>query len=229
MDIFHFFREWGMTAVFLRLFLAVFSGVVIGIEREARNKGAGVKTHALVCIGAALSMIIGEYALYTYPGTSVDVTRVGAQVISGIGFLGVGTIIVTGRNEVKGLTTAAGLWACAGIGLAAGIGFAEGALIALLFVILILRSLRFIDKKMRKESKFLDVYVEFDDNQGIKLFFKELRSQHINVLDFHLMKAKSGIDSPVATMTIELPRRGEKKAFISSMHDMPGVTFFEEI
>ena len=115
---------WGAHAVFLRLLIATLVGLAIGIDREFHNKGAGIKTHVLVCIGAAMAMIVSEYVLHQFPDANGDINRIGAQVISGVGFLGVGTILVTGKNEVRGLTTAAGLWACACIGLAAGIGFA---------------------------------------------------------------------------------------------------------
>lgn len=150
MDAFiEFCQSWTMGGIAARLFLATLAGVIIGMDREYKNKGAGIKTHALVCIGAALSMIVNEFILRTFPSSNTDLARMGAQVISGIGFLGVGTIIVTGRNEVKGLTTAAGLWVCAGIGLAAGIGFIKGTILALLFVIFILRVLEPMDKKLR--------------------------------------------------------------------------------
>lgn len=109
MDAFiEFCQSWTMGGIAARLFLATLAGVIIGMDREYKNKGAGIKTHALVCIGAALSMIVNEFIFRTFPSSNTDLARMGAQVISGIGFLGVGTIIVTGRNEVKGLTTAAG-------------------------------------------------------------------------------------------------------------------------
>ena len=104
-------KEWNVTGICLRLALATFVGVIIGLDREYKNKGAGIKTHALVCIGAAMAMIVNEYVFREFPNMNTDITRLGAQVISGIGFLGVGTIMMNGRSEVKGLTTAAGLWA----------------------------------------------------------------------------------------------------------------------
>lgn len=106
------------------------AGTLIGLDRSMKRRGAGIKTHVLVCLGSALVMMTGQFIQLNYEGT-MDVARMGAQVISGVGFLGVGTIIVTGHNQVKGLTTAAGLWACACIGLAIGIGFVDGALLAL--------------------------------------------------------------------------------------------------
>ena len=100
---------WGGEAILLRLFLATVVGVVIGLDREYRNKGAGIKTHVLVCLGSAMTMIVSEYVAMRFPEVRADMNRIGAQVVSGVGFLGVGTILVTHRNEVRGLTTAAGL------------------------------------------------------------------------------------------------------------------------
>ena len=160
-------KEWNVTGICLRLALATFVGVIIGLDREYKNKGAGIKTHALVCIGAAMAMIVNEYVFREFPNMNTDITRLGAQVISGIGFLGVGTIMMNGRSEVKGLTTAAGLWACAGVGLAAGIGFAEGTLLAVIFILFIFRVLAPLDKKLHKNSKRIDLYMEFKDSEKI--------------------------------------------------------------
>ena len=105
-------QEFIMT---IKLLLALFCGGLLGIEREQKKRPAGFRTYMLVCVGATLVMITNEFLGTRYAG--IDPTRMGAQVISGIGFLGVGTIIVTGDNRVKGLTTAAGLWATACVGL----------------------------------------------------------------------------------------------------------------
>ena len=95
---------WSTLGVTLRLLLALIVGLVVGIDRELKRRGAGIKTHVLVCLGAAAVMITSEY-LFVKFGGDLDLSRMGAQVISGVGFLGVGTIIVTGRNQVRGLTT----------------------------------------------------------------------------------------------------------------------------
>lgn len=126
--------------IILRLVVACVLGGIIGIERESSNRPAGFRTHILVCIGSALVMITSEFLFENYGvKTNMDPARLGAQVISGIGFLGAGTIIRDGIN-VRGLTTAASLWAVACVGLAAGIGFYGGAIAAaaLIFITLIL-------------------------------------------------------------------------------------------
>ena len=106
-----------------------------------------MRTHILVCIGAMLAMSTGQYAFIYY--NSVDPTRIGAQVVSGIGFLGAGSIIVTRGNRIQGLTTAAGLWASACIGLAIGIGFYEGAIVGAVAVYITERMLRRLSKSIR--------------------------------------------------------------------------------
>ena len=124
-------QSFNMSILFaasLRLVMAVILGGIIGWEREHTNRPAGLRTHILVCTGAALVMVLSEFMQYTHGG-DVDLTRMGAQVISGIGFLGAGTIIKEGFS-VKGLTTAASLWVVSCIGLALGAGFYSGAIIA---------------------------------------------------------------------------------------------------
>lgn len=132
-DIIAYLREMNMASVLFRLVLAMFAGGILGLERVRKRRPAGSRTYMLVSVGAALAMLLGQYefAMVTGPwaeaaaeiGQRVDVSRFGAQVINGIGFLGAGTILVTGRQQVKGLTTSAGLWASACMGLAIGAGF----------------------------------------------------------------------------------------------------------
>ena len=198
-------KEWNVTGICLRLAWATFVGVIIGLDREYKNKGAGIKTHALVCIGAAMAMIVNEYVFREFPNMNTDITRLGAQVISGIGFLGVGTIMMNGRSEVKGLTTAAGLWACAGVGLAAGIVFAEGTLLAVIFILFIFRVLAPLDKKLHKNSKRIDLYMEFKDSESIRPFMESLRRQKVDLLEFDFRKDKLGLHIPAVAMSLRLP------------------------
>ena len=137
--------EVNFLSTFVRLALAMLCGGVLGMERGKKNRPAGFRTYMLVCVGATLVMLTNQYICMEY-GTG-DPARLGAQVISGIGFLGAGTIIVTGRNRVKGLTTAAGLWACACVGLAVGIGFYSGAIIGCTLILVVMSVLHRIDDR----------------------------------------------------------------------------------
>jgi putative Mg2+ transporter-C (MgtC) family protein len=130
----------------LRILSSAIIGGIIGIEREAHNRPAGFRTHILVTMGATLIMLISTQG---FPGMEglYDPSRIAAQVVSGVGFLGAGTIIITG-HEIKGLTTAASLWVCAGVGLAIGAGFYLGGLVTALIVFISLSVLSRLEKKM---------------------------------------------------------------------------------
>ena len=153
-------RGVNAAGVALRFVLALLCGGIIGLERESKRRSAGFRTHTLVCIGATLTTLVG---LYLYKsGLSTDPTRLGAQVISGMGFLGAGTIIVTARRQVKGLTTAAGLWTSAIIGLAIGAGYYEAALIGVAIVLLAALVLSKLEYFIMASAKRMNIYVEFN-------------------------------------------------------------------
>ena len=138
--------------VILRLVLAVLLSGLVGLEREAKGRAAGLRTHMLVCAGSCLMTLTGVYLMDAYPTVGIDPTRMAAQVISGIGFLGAGTIIQF-RDSVRGLTTAAGLWAAAGVGLAVGAGFYVGAIAATFIVLLVLVALRDVELRVREKNR----------------------------------------------------------------------------
>lgn len=143
-EIFPILGEPNLIALLFRTLLSIICAGLIGYERDSHGSPAGFRTHILVCLGAMIAMSTGQYAAIYY---SVDVTRIGAQVVSGIGFLGAGSIIVNKRH-VTGLTTAAGLWASACIGLAIGIGFYEGAFVGTIAVYFTERILRRVSKRI---------------------------------------------------------------------------------
>ncbi len=221
-------RELSMLSISLRLFLAIFSGTLIGIDRGMKRRGAGIKTHVLVCLGSAVVMMTGQY-IYHYFGSANDISRLGAQVISGIGFLGVGTIIVTGRNQVRGLTTAAGLWACACIGLAFGIGFYEGGLLALLFVYITFIGLTKLDLYVYQHSKVLDLYIEVDSSKRAVELMKLLRKMDLRVSAFETTKTKFKNDCVSVMATLELPNRHMREETLLNIRDMAGVLFVEDL
>lgn len=200
--------QFTTLGIFLRLGTATLAGILIGIEREAKNKAAGIKTHVLVCVGSALCLIVGQY-VYLQNGGGADITRIGSSVVSGVGFLGVGTIIVTGVNEVRGLTTAAGLWASACIGLAAGIGYLEGTLMSLAFVLFTFVILRRIDSRMHLADKEFDLYVELETNRSVKHLLHHMRRIGANYTNLHLKKSVAEGDGPIVTMHIKLNKADE--------------------
>ena len=145
LSIFNGLRDINTATILFRMVLAMILGGLIGIERSMKNRPAGFRTHILIIIGAATASLTGHY-IYLIMNLPTDMSRLGAQVITGLGFIGAGTIIVTGQKTVKGLTTAAGLWATGLIGLSIGAGFYEGALagtIAILFCEIVMSRFRF--------------------------------------------------------------------------------------
>lgn len=144
------FTDFNMM-VLLRLVVAGLCGGAMGFEREMRGRPAGLKTFTLVAIGSALVMIANEYIYKTIGGG--DTMRLAAQVISGIGFLGAGTILVTRSNEIKGLTTAATLWVTAAVGIAIGAGFYFGGLATLVLVAVLSQFYRMLDRIISERSK----------------------------------------------------------------------------
>ena len=150
-----------LLTMIIRMVLALLCAGLIGYERNTHGAAAGLRTHILVCVGAALAMSTGQFAAILYSG--VDASRIGAQVISGISFLGAGSIIVTRSSHIQGLTTAAGLWASACIGLAIGIGFYEGALVGTAAVFFTERMLRRISKNISANAASMPVDHSADD------------------------------------------------------------------
>ena len=152
--------------IIVRLLIAGILGGIIGYEREHTNRPAGFRTHILVCVGSALVMVTSEFIFDRYRlSANIDPARLGAQVISGIGFLGAGTIIRDGFN-VRGLTTAASLWAVSCVGIAAGIGFYEGAIVATVLIFLTLIFLKKMELRFTGKNNYKTLFIESDNIPG---------------------------------------------------------------
>ena len=220
------FRELTLLSVFLRILTAIILGGAIGLERGMKNRPAGFRTYMLVCIGACIVMLTNQYIFQVFK--SGDPTRMGAQVVSGIGFLGAGTIIVTSHNRIKGLTTAAGLWASACVGLAIGIGFYEVALIGGLAIMLILTLLYIWDRHMRNNTRAVDVYVELQAGVSLGEFLRNARQAEIvfSALQIeHETIAKSGYLSFFAT--VKSKKRGDHAELLEKIRALNGVLYSE--
>ena len=177
----------GILSVLARL-LAALLGAIIGIEREAKNRAAGFRTHIIVSVGACLIMLIGIDAIGEVSSDQArDTARLAGQVVSGIGFLGAGTILQK-KNGVSGLTTAATLWLSAAIGLATGIGYYEGAIIATIICLITLVSLQGVSGLINKRTTKSYIMVFGTDNFD-QDYFRELTSKEgvevrrLNILD----------------------------------------------
>lgn len=173
-------------------------------------------------------MMTGEYIYLNFDGHT-DIARIGAQVISGVGFLGVGTIIVTGKNQVRGLTTAAGLWACACLGLAVGIGFVEGAFITLILVMVTLKFLMKVDIWTHMYARIFDLYVEFSSIEKVSDVRANLYNMDIKVCSFVVTKSRIKGEGPHAIVCIEVKNRKKRMEIIDEIRRMEGVEFLEEL
>lgn len=180
------------ASVFFRLVLAVLLGGAIGLERGRKNRPAGFRTYMLVCMGASLTMVLGQYTalLAQQQGLQTDVTRIGAQVINGIGFLGAGTILVTEKQQVKGLTTAAGLWASACMGLALGAGFYACVLLAFLMIMMVVLLLPKIEAFLIEKSRNMDLYVEVSGTEGIHQVIECMKRQNIHIYEVDITRSE---------------------------------------
>jgi len=215
-----------LLSITVRLLLALLCGGILGIERERRKQPAGFRTYMLVCVSSALVMMTNQFLTEKYPG--IDPSRMGAQVISGIGFLGAGTIIVTGRNRVRGLTTAAGLWAAACIGLAIGIEFYTGAIIGCALILLVMEVFSKLDEYLIRTSKICSIYVDFADSKDIGVFIATLKSKEYKLLDFELYNDQEGCHSS-GFFTIRRKTVGDLDDVLAELNDVSGVVHIEEV
>lgn len=211
-----------------KLILALVCGGIIGLEREQKKRPAGFRTYMLVCIGSALVMMTNQFLVTIYP--HVDPSRMGAQVISGIGFLGVGTIIVTGINSVKGLTTAAGLWSTAAVGLAIGAGYLLAGITVTILIFIVIKFFQTFDNRLGKNSKVMSMYVEFEDITDVGRFIRGLRSEHVKIYEMELKPSSKISDVATAGMfTISFSGKVDHSVIIEKYNSMEGVIYAEEI
>jgi putative Mg2+ transporter-C (MgtC) family protein len=223
-----YLKEVNTVSVVVRVILAMILGGSLGLERGIKNRPAGFRTYMLVCVGATLVMSTNQYVYQTF-GAS-DPTRLGAQVVSGIGFLGAGTIMVTKRNQIKGLTTAAGLWAVACIGLAIGIGFYAGAIIGGLAIFLANTVLHTLDDKIRQKGLLIDIYIEFSNISHISSFLSFLHKQGMEVKDMSINKGQIPGEEHVALIvTIDNSRRLSVENIIEILSATTGIEYIEEL
>jgi len=226
---------WEVAA---KLLIATVCGGVVGIERGKKNRPAGFRTYILVCVGAALTIILGQYLFAMDPTwrsvsenlVKTDVSRFGAQVINGIGFLGAGTIIVTGRQQVKGMTTAAGLWASACMGLAIGAGFYVGALIGCVLIIVTIVFFTRFESLILSHSRNINLFIEFEDMDDLSEIIEKIRDKDVRIFDVEITKAKySDTKYPNAIFSLRLPKKMPHAALVTVIASVSAVRTIEEL
>lgn len=221
-------REFTYLEAGLRILMAIVLGGMIGMERGLKNRPAGLRTYMLVCLGACIVMLTNQY-VYEAFGVG-DPVRMGAQVVSGIGFLGAGTIIVTARNQIKGLTTAAGLWASACVGLALGIGLYAVSIMGSVAIFVILTLLHELDFHMRRSTKQVEVYVELKHNVAVGQFLDFVRDRHYEPSNLQILLENTS-DNGILAFSITL--KGQKNCnhddIVTTVKTMPGIGYVEEL
>jgi len=227
-EIYAMLTEYNTVSVLVRLALAVICGGLVGLERGRKRRPAGFRTHMLVCLGAAMTMLISQHLWLR--GYTTDLSRLGAQVVSGIGFLGAGTILVTGRHQVKGLTTAAGLWASACIGLAIGAGFYIGALLAFVFVVLAITLFSHLETYLIASARNMNLYVEYYDSETLGRVIEGVKKMNVKIYDVEITKnrAADGI-STGAILSVRLPRALPHAVVMAEIASSDGVKSVEEL
>ena len=212
---------WTPGNVLFRMAAALILGSLIGIDRGAKKRGGGARTDAAVCLGAARVMITAQYMDKVYPG-GTDLSRMAAQVISGVGFLGAGSIIVSG-HQVKGLTSAASIWICACIGLAAGIGFVDGAFLAAVLLLGGLHVIPLIEERVYRHSRYVRLYVEANDSRTMSVLLYRLKEDGCKIDMFDLDKSKPEGGYYTIMLTVRLPIGAEREAYLRTLAGTEGV------
>lgn len=221
-------RELSMFSLCFRIFAAIILGGIIGIERGMKNRPAGLRTYMLVSLGACIVMMTNQYVYQVYH--TGDLVRMGAQVVSGIGFLGAGTIIVTSRNQIKGLTTAAGLWAAACVGLAIGIGLYEVAVVGSVMIWVILTILHKLDFVTRHRTNMVEAYVELNKKTPLGDFLRYARENHIEPSNVQMEHDNVVANNSVAfAVTLKGQKKQGHDVILSIMRKMKGVSYIEEL
>lgn len=231
-------REFHALSVFLRMTLAVFLGGFIGLERSQKHRPAGFRTYMLISLGAALTMILSQYETEMMNtcwretalrvGIRTDVSRFGAQVINGVGFLGAGTILVTHNRSVKGLTTAAGLWASACMGLAIGAGFYECVLPVFFLILFCICILPRLEKRMKAYMKNINIYVELTSLDQIRSVITCLKARQIRIYEVDIERGREE-KNPSAVFCVRLPKSQPRIEVISILMKLDGVLTVQEI
>ena len=214
---------FGEAQIVIRLILAFILGGLIGLERELHGRAAGLRTHILVCLGSALIMLTSMHMFYLYQGiATIDPARIAAGVITGIGFLGAGTILRS-RASVRGLTTAASLWAVAGIGLAVGSGFYLGAYATSAIVLFVLFFLTRLERALVRKDWYRILAAETRGHlQQLKDIRSVLSDYKVEIRDFEIKKKPEG-DNVIIELNLKLITDRQDDQILTDVMRIKGV------
>ena len=216
-------------AVAIRLVIATACGSLIGWERVVRRHSAGIRTFALVSLGSAVAAVLNIY-LALMPNLNADVSRIPAGVVSGIGFLGAGTILVTGRNQIKGLTTAATLWVASCMGMAFGAGYLSVGFVCFGLVLIANLLLMHLSTRVEENSRYVSLYIEVEETNGIKKLRKSFKEMGYQVTSMNKTKDKtlSGTDTALM-IDLDFKKRHSHLKLIDDLNNLDFVSYVEEV
>lgn len=222
-------RDLSFLGLFARLLLASLCSGLIGLERANKLMSAGLRTHMLICLGATATTMTSQFMLL-YLHQYTDISRLGAQVVSGIGFIGAGSIIITQRVRIKGLTTAAGLWTTAIIGLCIGGGFYEIALLASLLIILAETVFVKIEALFKQTAGEKTLYLEYAEKTALSGVFELCRQNQLKVSDLEIARRKiSRKHNASALIKIYFSDPPKSEILLDKLKAIPGITLIEEL
>ena len=224
---FRIFSEWTWQNVLVRIVTSVIVGTFIGIDRGVKRRGGGARTTLTVCIGATMVMLLEQYMEQLYPD-SFDISRMSAQVISGVGFLGAGSILISG-HQIKGLTSAASIWTSAAIGLAIGLGFIDGAITVMICWLLAIHIVPYLENFFYRRSRFLTIYIEAEDGKTITSVSKKLKEDNCRIDTFEVDKPKAKGHYFQILTTFQVPKNINKETYLKDLQELNGVFSANEV
>ncbi|MBE6548305.1 MAG: MgtC/SapB family protein [Ruminococcaceae bacterium] len=218
--------DW--LSVTVRLVLAVFLGGFIGIERERKGRAAGFRTHILICLGAAMTTLTSQYIVFEL-GYYADLSRIGAQVIAGVGFIGAGTVMVIKRRQIKGITTAAGIWTAAIVGLCCGAGFYEGAVLATVLVLLVEILFSRLENVIASRQTVMNIYVEYSESGQLVYIVDAIKKYGSSIIGLEVRNGAKEQDRPCAIFSLRLSKKYSYERLANSIKKVNGVLNVEKI
>lgn len=222
-------RDLSALSIVIRMLLACVCGGLIGIEREFKRRPAGFRTHILICLGAAMTTMTSQFLALSM-GSATDLARLGAQVVAGVGFIGAGTIIVTRRQRVKGLTTAAGMWASAIVGLALGAGFYEGGIMAAALILIAELLFSRLEFYILHNTPEIGLLIEYTDKECLDRILKLYREQKIHVTSMEITRdVRSETHNACAIFSLRLHKRCKAHQLTGMLYAVDGVHSVEEV
>lgn len=230
-------REFNSLSIVFRLCLALFGGGMIGMERARKHRSAGFRTYMLVCLGSTLTMLLGQYEFYMMKfdwanvgNGTIDVSRFGAQVINGIGFIATGTILVTEHQEVKGLTTAAALWASACMGLAIGAGFYECVLTGIVLIFLCVHLLPIFENWVTENSRYMNLYIGFQSMGDVPTIVNCMKAQNLHIYEIDIDRGNKNAEGKFhAVFSVGLLKKQSHSQILAALYELDSVSMINVV